>query len=116
MACGACEPAAFREGDGVVYGYLVARTEDAAARDARKHYYMGAECVFADEPKGQVGLRSGYSKLSKKFLRRGDKLILATERALGTHPRLAERHIAALEAQGVRVAILRPEYFEEEGP
>lgn len=112
MSCGACAPEAFREGGGVVYGYLVARTVDQAAHEARNLYFMGAECVFADEPKGHVGLRPSFDKLCNKCLRSGDKLILATETALGTKPHRAERHIAALEAQGIQVAILRLDYFD----
>lgn len=112
MSCGACAPEAFREGDGVVYGYLVAHSVDRAASQARKLHFMGAEHVFADEPKGHVGQRPSFYKLVKKLLRSGDKLILATEGALGTKPYRAERHIEALEARGIQVAILRSDYFD----
>ena len=111
MSCGVCAPEAFREGGGVVYGYLTARTVDHAAWEARKLNYMGAQYVFADEPKGHVGLRRNFRRMSK-LSRPGDKVILAAESALGTKPERVERHIEALEAKGVQVAILRPEYFE----
>ncbi|WP_299970180.1 hypothetical protein [uncultured Roseobacter sp.] len=116
MTCGACTPEAFREGGGVVYGYLVARTVDQAASEARKLYFMGAQHVFADEPTGHIQHRSSYSKLSNRFLRPGDKLILATETALGTKRHQAERHIEALMARGVEVFTLNPEYFEYDEP
>ncbi|MEX0282119.1 MAG: hypothetical protein AB3N13_13130 [Arenibacterium sp.] len=113
MTCGACNPEQFRTGGGVVYGYLVAANVDQAAHEARKLYFMGAEHVFADEPKGNVGKRRGFSRLRDKLLRSGDKLILSCESALGTKPHLAAHHFASLEAQGITVAVLRDDYFAQ---
>ena len=111
MTCGCCDPEAFRENDNRVIGYVVASRPSRAAGDTRRLYYLGAELVLVDPPKGRVIDRPAF-KLLRQIMRRGDKLVLASEKALGTKPTHVEANCASLEADGIEIAIMRKEYFE----
>lgn len=112
MTCGVCHPEAFREPEQRVFGYVAEPRNGPADMNVRRVYYVGAELVMTDVREGRVMDRPGY-KLLCKIMRPGDKLILADEKALGTKPAYVSANMAALEAQGVEVAIVREEYFEE---
>lgn len=111
MACGVCEPKAFRQGADVVYGYLVASHMHVATSEARKLYYMGAQHVFSDMPQGKISNRPGWQRL-RKCLRSGDRLVLASASALGTKPARADLHMQALENDGIETFILNQDYVE----
>ncbi len=110
MTCGVCHPEAFREGQGRVFGYAVADRPSRVAAGIRRLHYLGAEHVFTDEPKGRVKDRPGL-KILRKVLCRGDRVILADEKSLGTKPAYVEANIETFEARGINVAIMRKEYF-----
>ena len=118
MTCGVCSPEAFQPANGKrVWGYLTASDMHVATAQARKLYFMGAQRVLSDKPGDALEDRSGWHMLDDPvMLRKGDRLILSKVEDLGTDTDQAEAHIEALALRGVEVCILKPEYFEEEGP
>lgn len=112
MTCGACDPEAFRKDEqSRIVGYLVVREMHQATALARKLYFLGAELVLSDPPTGKVRQRKGFVKLTS-VLRKGDKLVLASESDLGTKPQARDTVLSEIAAEGVEIAIMRPEYFE----
>ena len=113
MTCGACCPESFRPpSNGRVFGYTVARTPSQVAYETRNLLFLGAQHVFADHPMGRVIDREGYTRL-RKVMREGDRLIASSLSCFGTKRDRAEANIADIEAGGVTVAVVRPEYFSE---
>lgn len=113
MTCGACAPEMFRETEsGRVFGYLVAPTMDMATLWARKLYFVGAEAVFSDLPKGNIRYRPGW-RILNKILHPGDRLILLDENALGSKPEYVRRNQQKLEGDGINLGFIEPSYFED---
>ncbi len=116
MTCGACAPEMFRKSDGArVFGYLVAPTMDMATLWARKLYFLGAEGVFSDMPKGNLRHRPGW-RILNKILHPGDQLLLLDTKALGSKPEYVRRNQRKLEDQGIRVAFVVTDFFEGHPP
>lgn len=111
MTCGVCHPEAFRESAGRVWGYVAEPANGPADVRVRQAYFVGAELVLTDLRQGRVKDRPGL-KLLRKIMRRGDRLVLADEKALGTKPEYIEANVAAIEAEGIEVAFIRKDYFE----
>ncbi len=82
-----------------------------AGTDIRQPHYLVAEHVLSDKPTGRVRDRPSL-KILRKIMRPRDKLIPADERALGTKPAYVSANMAAIEATGIEVAVMRREYFE----
>ncbi|MEM9422997.1 MAG: hypothetical protein AAF986_10950, partial [Pseudomonadota bacterium] len=83
-----------------------------ATMEARKLYYLGAKLVLSDIPRGRLTSRPGWKAL-KQGLRRGDRLLLGSQDALGTNKARAAAHMEALEQDGIDIFFMKPEYFEE---
>ncbi len=116
MTCGACAPEMFRATEsGRVFGYLVAPTMNMATLLSRKLYFLGAEGVFSDYPKGNIKHRPGWCKLHR-VIRAGDKLILLDETALGSKRKYVRRNHQRLTGDGISVGFVEPSYFEELNP
>ena len=111
MTCGVCHPEAFREGNGRVFGYVAEPLQGPTDISVRQVYYVGAELVLTDLQQGRVRDRPSF-KILRKIMRKGDKLILADEKALGTKPAYVSANIAAIEATGVEVAFINKEFFQ----
>lgn len=111
MSCGVCDPEAFRENGNRVFGYVAEPANGPSDMNVRRVYYLGAELVMTDVQKGRVKDRPGF-KVLRKIMRRGDKLILADEKALGTKSEYVDANLAAIEAQGIDVAIMKKGFFE----
>lgn len=107
---GVCHPEAFREPDLRVLGYVAEPRQGPADINVRRVYYVGAELVMTDIREGRVMDRPGY-KVLRKIMRPGDKLILVDEKALGTKSAYVAANMAALEAQGMVVAVIRKGFF-----
>ena len=95
----------------LIAAYVAEPRLEPADINVRRVYYVGAELVMTDIREGRIMDRPGY-KVMCKIMRPGDKLILADEKALGTKPAYVSANMAALEAQGVEVAVIREEYCE----
>lgn len=117
MTCGICNPTGFRdawqsshhiEGKSPrVWGYAVAADASAIAAQVKALHHYGAEHVFADHPVGQVRNRPGFKTLTHPvYLREGDTLLLADQRALGTKPSAAALIEDELKARGVAVWVV----------
>ena len=114
MTCGACDPESFRTApEARTMGYVVAWNSYRAAHDARRLHYLGAELVMADVPGGQVLKRPALSALLD-LLRAGDTIILASLSCLGADCRTARTNHSVIEAGGITIQIMNPEYFEHE--
>ena len=111
MTCGVCHPEAFREADRRVFGYVAEPRNGPADMNVRRTYFVGAELVLTDIREGRVMDRPGW-KVLRKIMRAGDRLILADEKALGTKPAYVSANMAALEEQGVEVAVIREGFFD----
>ncbi len=82
-----------------------------ATTKARRLYYLGAETVYSDKPKGRVCDREGFKALMHPVnLRAGDLLILGSIDVLGTKPKHQTGNLARIEAQGIQAMIVRPEW------
>ena len=112
MTCGVCHPEAFRENGNRVFGYVVTGLPGRAETDMRQLHYLGAEYVFSDEPKGNVRFRP-MLRILRKIMQRGDKLIMAEEKALGTKPKYVSANIAMIEEHGIKVGFIDREFFED---
>ena len=95
-----------------ILGYVAVRRPTKAATQVRRLYYMGAQLVLTDQPRGRLSSRPAFKALRSLLLRRGDKLYLADITALGTKRAYSERNAAALEADGIDIMLLRKDYFE----
>ncbi len=117
LTCGACHPEAFRTEKGArIRGYAVASDHGHLSTQIKRLHYLGAEHVFADFPVGRVKHRPNFKLLAQPsvYLRPGDTLLLADNRALGTKPARADAIIDDLTADGIEVCVIRPDYFDEQ--
>lgn len=108
MTCGVCNPAAFHPAKGKrVWGYAATTKPGLLARQVAQLYYMGCETVFTDAALGRVLSRPGYQALRSPILaRKGDRVVFADPKALGSCRPAQDRRTAELQARGVEVMFL----------